>query len=82
MASMKVRNYEGRKRLGQTLNVTSEPDQSDSYQFQFNVDEANGTDNQTTIDAGVTPINDDSQQQQQQNLTPNQLEQLFHRASV
>ncbi|CAF1253132.1 unnamed protein product [Rotaria sordida] len=39
-------------------------------------------DDQNTIDTGVTALNDDSQQQlQQQNLTPDQLQQLFTRAS-
>ncbi|CAF4114154.1 unnamed protein product, partial [Adineta steineri] len=54
--------------------------QSEPHQFQFNITETNETDDQIIIDAEVIPLNDDSQQQQQ-NLTADQLQQLFTRAS-
>ena len=53
-----------------------ENEQPQSFQFDFNIDEM---DNETTIDVGMKPLNGDLQQQ---NLTPDQLEQLFCRASA
>ncbi|UJR17435.1 hypothetical protein I4U23_004330 [Adineta vaga] len=55
-------------------------DESGQHQFCFNLSEANGTDEQSTTDADVGPLTGDSQSQQQ-NLTPDQLQQLFTRAS-
>ncbi|CAF3824365.1 unnamed protein product [Rotaria sordida] len=79
MASFRQRSLGSRIRVRQKQNETSEHDQSKSYQFHLNVHEANEIDNQITTDVGVISINDDLQQQQ--NLTPDQLEQLFHRTS-
>ncbi|CAF3928617.1 unnamed protein product [Rotaria sp. Silwood1] len=56
---------------------TFEHEQLQSYQFDFNIDEANVTDNETTTDVAVTPLHDDLQQQ---DLTRDQLQQLFCRA--
>jgi hypothetical protein len=64
-------------RRRQVQNQTVEDKQSGPHQFDFNIAEANEIDDQITIDAGVTPLNDDSQQ----NLTPDQLKQLFTRAN-
>ncbi|CAF4004957.1 unnamed protein product, partial [Adineta steineri] len=61
-------------------NQTVNNEQSEPHQFQFNITETNETDDQTTIDAEIIPLNDDSQQQQQ-NLTADQLQQLFTRAT-
>jgi hypothetical protein len=55
-------------------NQTFKYEQSQSYQFNFNIDEADEINNETTIDVGMTPLHDDLQQQ---NLTPDQLEQLL-----
>jgi len=57
---------------------TFESEQSQSYQFNFNIDEADEINNETTIDVGITPLHDDLQQQ---NLTPDQLEQLLSQFS-
>jgi hypothetical protein len=59
---------------------TVENEQSGPHQFYFNIAEANEMDDQITTDAGASPLSDDSQQQQQ-SLTPDQLQQLFTRAS-
>ena len=80
MASIRQHNFQRRMPGLQIQNVTSENDQSESYQFDFKIDEANELDNPITTDVEVTSVNDDSQQQQE-NLTPDQLEQLFQRAS-
>jgi hypothetical protein len=80
MASFRPRHVGRGIRLPPTRNVTYESNQSEPHQFQFHVDEANDLDTQTTTDVGGTPTTGDSQQQQQ-NLTPDQLEQLFRRAS-
>ncbi|CAF1370238.1 unnamed protein product [Adineta steineri] len=56
-------------------------EQSRPRQFQFNITETNESDDQITIDAGMTSLNDGDSQQQQQNLTADQLQQLFTRAS-
>jgi hypothetical protein len=53
---------------------TFEYEQSQSYQFNFNIDEADEINNEMTIDVGMTPLHDDLQQQ---NLTPDQLQQLL-----
>jgi hypothetical protein len=68
-------------RIRQVQNQTVENEQSGPHQFYFNIVEANEMDDQITTDSEVTPLNDDSQQKQQQNLTPDQLQQLFNRAS-
>ncbi|CAF4375904.1 unnamed protein product [Rotaria magnacalcarata] len=59
-------------------NVTFENEQSKSYKFNFNIDEANEMDNQAATDVEMTSLNADSQRQ---NLTPDQLQQLFSQAS-
>ena len=79
MASFRQRDFGRPIRVRQTENVRSESDQSEPHQFQFAVDEANDMANETTADVGVTSVNDDSQQQR--TLTPDQLQQLFRRAS-
>ncbi|CAF4359193.1 unnamed protein product [Rotaria sp. Silwood2] len=56
---------------------TFEHEQLQSYQFDFNIDEGNVMDNETTTDVAVTPLHDDLQQQ---DLTRDQLQQLFSRA--
>jgi len=66
--------------IRQVQNQTVEDEQSGPHQFNFNIVEANGMDDQITTDAGASPLSDDSQQQQQ-SLTPDQLQQLFTRAS-
>ena len=82
MAAFRQRGFGRRIRGQQTENVTSESNQSEPHLFQFNLEEANAMDNQVTTEVGVAPVNDGTQQQQQQqNLTPGQLEQLFRRAS-
>ncbi|CAF4933943.1 unnamed protein product [Rotaria magnacalcarata] len=53
-------------------------EQSQSYKFDFNIDEVNEMNNETTTDAELVPLDDDLQQQ---NLTPDQLQQLFSRVS-
>lgn len=53
--------------------------QSEPHQFNFNVTEANEVDDQVTTGAGTTPSNIDAQQQQ--NLTADELQQLFTQAS-
>ncbi|CAF4486725.1 unnamed protein product, partial [Rotaria sp. Silwood2] len=60
-------------------NRTVENEQSGSHHFQFHIAEANEMDDQITTDTGVTSSTDESQQQQ--NLTSEQLQQLFGRAS-
>ncbi|CAF4453395.1 unnamed protein product, partial [Adineta steineri] len=62
-------------------NQTVNDEQSELHQFQFNITETNETDEQITIDAGMTSLNDGDSQQQQQNLTADQLRQLFTRVS-
>ena len=81
MAFSRHINVGKRRRIEQTQDVTPEGDRSESHQFQFKIGEATGIDDQSTMDAGATAIKDDSQQREQQNLSPEQLEQLFHRAS-
>ncbi|CAF1259579.1 unnamed protein product [Rotaria sp. Silwood1] len=66
------------KRRRRKRNQSFEHEQFESHQFDFNIDEANELDNQTTADVGVIPIHDDLQQQ---NLTRDQLQQLFSRVS-
>ncbi|CAF0948791.1 unnamed protein product [Didymodactylos carnosus] len=66
------------KRIRPTHNRTSEHEQPNSHQFQFTIEEANEADNQTTTEFEVPPSNDSLQQQ---NLTSEQLQQLFNRAS-
>jgi hypothetical protein len=66
--------------IRQVQNQTVEDKQSGSHQFNFNIVEANEMDDQITTDAGASPLSGDSQQQQQ-SLTPDQLQQLFTRAS-
>ena len=46
---------------------TFENEQSQSYKFDFNIDQVNEVNNETTTDAGAIPLHDDLQQQ---NLTP------------
>ncbi|CAF3263406.1 unnamed protein product [Rotaria socialis] len=53
-------------------------EQPQSYKFDFNIDQVNEMNNETTTDAGMIPLNDDLQQQ---NLTPDQLQELFSRVS-
>ena len=53
--------------------------ESEPHQFQFDITEANGIDDQVTTSAEVPPSNGDSQQQ---DLTSDQLQQLFARAST
>ena len=81
MASFPIRGAGGRTRVWPPQNPTSDRDQLESYQFQFNIAEANDIDDQITIDVGASSENNASRQQQQQNLAPEQLEELFHRAS-
>jgi hypothetical protein len=65
--------------FGRCISVEEMQNETSNFnQFQFKVDEANEIDIQTTTDVEVTPVNDDLQQQ---DLTPDQLEQLFNRAS-
>ncbi|CAF3332076.1 unnamed protein product [Rotaria sp. Silwood2] len=59
-------------------NRTFENEKSKSYEFHFNIGEANEMDDEATTDVEVTPLNDDSQQQ---NLTSDQLQHLFRHAS-
>ncbi|CAF1440136.1 unnamed protein product [Adineta steineri] len=49
-------------------NQTVNDEQSELHQFQFNITETNETDEQITIDAEKTSLNDGDSQQQQQNL--------------
>jgi hypothetical protein len=81
MASIRKRNFGGRIPGRQTENVMSVSDPSEPHRFQFNLNEANDTDVQTTADARVTQVNDNSQSHHQRALTADQLEQLFRRAS-
>ncbi|CAF4288196.1 unnamed protein product [Rotaria socialis] len=53
-------------------------EQPQSYKFDFNIDQVNEMNNETTTDAGMIPRHDDLQQQ---NLTPDQLQELFSRVS-
>ncbi|CAF4520745.1 unnamed protein product [Rotaria socialis] len=53
-------------------------EQPQSYKFDFNIDQVNEMNNETTTDAGMIPLHDDLQQQ---NLTPDQLQELFSRVS-
>ncbi|CAF0817674.1 unnamed protein product, partial [Didymodactylos carnosus] len=66
------------KRIRPIQNRTSEHEQPNSHQFQFTIEEANETDNQTTTEVEVSSANDSLEQQ---NLTSEQLQQLFNRAS-
>jgi hypothetical protein len=68
------------RRIRQVQNQPVEDEQSEPHQFHFNIVEANEIDEQITTNAEVTLLNNDSQQQQQ-NLTVDQLQQLFTRAS-
>ena len=76
MAMFRKHNFGRGIRVQPSETVPSEP-----HQFQFNVDEVKDTDHQTTTNVEGTPANNDSQQQQQQALTGDQLKQLFLRAS-
>ncbi|CAF4059326.1 unnamed protein product, partial [Adineta steineri] len=60
---------------------TVNDEQSEPHEFQFNITETNETDEQITIDAEKISLNDDDSQPHQQNLTADQLQQLFTRAS-
>ncbi|CAF4083393.1 unnamed protein product, partial [Adineta steineri] len=60
---------------------TVNDEQSEPHEFQFNITETNETDEQITIDSEKISLNDDDSQQHQQNLTADQLQQLFTRAS-
>ncbi|CAF3025123.1 unnamed protein product, partial [Rotaria sp. Silwood2] len=66
------------KRMRRKRNQSFEHEQFQSHQFDFNIDEANELDNETTADVGAITIHDDLQQQ---NLTRDQLQQLFSRVS-
>ncbi|CAF3716185.1 unnamed protein product, partial [Adineta steineri] len=55
-------------------------EESGPREFCFNITEANDLDEQIATDAAVTSSTDDSSSQQQ-NLTPEQLHQLFTKAS-
>ncbi|CAF3143752.1 unnamed protein product [Rotaria sp. Silwood2] len=59
-------------------NQIFEYEQFESYQFDFNIHEANETDNEIEIDVETTSLHDDLQQQ---NLTPDQLQHLFSQVS-
>lgn len=81
MAFSRHGNFGKRRRIEPTQGVVSEGGPSESRQFQFKIGEANDIDEQSTAGAGVTAIKDDLQRQEQQNLSSEQLEQLFRRAS-
>ncbi|CAF2071916.1 unnamed protein product [Rotaria magnacalcarata] len=53
-------------------------EQPQSYKFDFNIDQVNEMNIETTTDAGVIPLHDDLQQH---NLTPDQLQHLFSQVS-
>ncbi|CAM4840258.1 unnamed protein product, partial [Rotaria magnacalcarata] len=57
---------------------TFKREQSQPYKFDFNIDEVNEMNNETTTDAGLIPLHDDLQQH---NLTPDQLQHLFSQVS-
>ncbi|CAF0889863.1 unnamed protein product [Adineta ricciae] len=59
--------------------IENEP--SEPPQFCFALGDTNEMDDQITTGADESPLVDDSQSQQQQNLTQEQLQQLFSRAS-
>ncbi|CAF1018384.1 unnamed protein product [Adineta steineri] len=63
--------------IQQIQNQISEDEQSTLHEFHFNITEANEMDDQPTADSGEASLNNDSQQ----DLTPDQLQQLFARAS-
>ncbi|CAF1241767.1 unnamed protein product, partial [Didymodactylos carnosus] len=57
---------------------TFENEQPNPHKFHFTIDEASETDDQTTTNVEVSPLNDDLRQEY---LTSEQLQQLFSRAS-